>query len=192
MCYPKTGALMNNLVPGSLNITGSLTGTYSFNSGNRGIIRLTNTSTVAPGSANTSTLQLQALTGVRTIMLWFYVHSIPASNVNRYLLDARVGSTNGWIYSNSVDSIGSDFSGSQLYVNGTSQTLSWANIETSGSWRNVTIITPASFNDNITIFGFNANTNGMDVSFGPIMIYNRALTQTEVLQNYNYFAARFV
>lgn len=172
-CYIGSGATMSSLV-GS--VTGTLNGSYSFNSGT---IRLNNTSGTA--ASNTSRLQLSSLSNVTTVSMWYYQNSTSGST--RYLLDGQTGGAGAFLY-NSV--AGSNFTTGTLYKNaGSAQSTAWANIETVGSWQNVTVIANTSFTDDMTIFSTYTNNNGLDVTFGPILLYNRVLTAAENEFNYN-------
>ncbi len=180
-CYPGTGNQLYSLVG---NATGTLVGTYNFMGGN---IRLTNTSSNI--DLNLSHLQLSTLQNIRTISIWYYQHSTTGSN--RYLLDARTGIANGQIHAQAV---GSYWSSGILYKNGGSaQSVTWGNIETTGVWQNITLVANSSGTDNPTLFAryetFTTTApppnEGLDVTFGPIFVYNRVLTEAENLANYN-------
>jgi hypothetical protein len=187
--YPGTGATMTSLIPSSLSgtggtlISGTVGGTYSYNT--EGTIRLTNISTTP--TSNTSRLQLQTLSNITSISLWYYQHS--SSGTARYLLDTSVGG-NGWIINSAI---GPDFTSGTLYKNGrTASSITWSNIETVGSWQNVTVIANTSATDDITIFARHDGISGLDVTFGPILVYNRALTESENRTNYDIFNRRFL
>lgn len=176
-CYPGVGNAMASLV-GS--VTGTLTGSYN-NTEVVGTIRLVNTN--SDWTQNTSILQLSSITNITTVSMWYYQVSSPG--VNRFLFDARTGDGNSYLYG--PDSVGPFWSSGTLYKNGGSaQSVTWANIETLGAWQNITIVATSGVTDDLTVFGhLTALRGGLDVFFGPILIYNRAITQAENLQNYN-------
>jgi len=172
-CYIGSGATMSSLV-GS--VTGTLGGSYSFGNGN---IRLNNTS--GTGSSNVSNLKCQTIFNMTTISLWYYQHSTIGSF--RALFDARGGAVGGQLLS---WSIGSNLSSGVVYKNGgSSQSVTWNNIETVGSWQNITVVANTPMTDDINFFSKQDMTDGLDVTFGPILVYNRALTAAENEFNYN-------
>ena len=174
--YSGSGATLTSLVGSTV---GTLSGTYSYSNGT---IRLTNTS--ATPTSNVSRLDLTSLGNIRTISLWVYIHSKNAPW--RYLLDGRIGTSNGFIYSNGV---GTDWAGSVYYTeNGNVYPLTSANmtafLETTGVWKQLTIISNSTFTDDLTFFAAYGGSEGLDCSFGPILIYNRVLTRAEQIQNF--------
>ena len=191
-CYPGTGATLNSLIPTSLSgtggtlISGTLGGTYTYDS-TGGTIRLTNSSTTP--ASNTSRLQLQTLSNLTTVSLWYYQHS--SSGTARYLLDTLAGGT-GWFIVNTL--VGSAFTTTgTLYKNGgTASAVTWSGIETLGSWQNITIVANQSVTDTMSLFSRSDGISGLDVTFGPILIYNRALTESENRTNYETFNRRFL
>ena len=177
--YPGSGDTIYNLVDKSPQ---SLFGTYSITTTQNVIgIRLNNPTTVA------SYIQLSTLTNITTVSLWYYVHSTPYV---RYLLDARTGGTNGWIYSGGP---GNDWGSGMTYFNGILQgTTTWAKIEPYiNAWVNVTVIANTPITDDMNLFSRYSDTEGYDVTFGLAQVYNRTLTAQEVLQNYNATKTRF-
>ena len=157
--------------------TGTLTGTYALSNG---AMRLTNTST--SWTSNTSMLQLSSITNLTTVSVWYYQHS--NNSDFRLLLDARVGISVSEMVNTSI---GSAWTNGTFYKNGGSAlSVTWANIETVGVWQNLTFITSTPGTDDLTLFGhYTTLRGGLDVTFGPILIYNRAITQAENLANYN-------
>ena len=174
-CYPGVGSALASLVG---NVTGTLTGTLTASDVD-GTIRLVNTNT--DWTQNTRTLQLSSITNITTVSLWFYLVSLPAAG--RFLLDMRNGGAGGFIYQGGP---GSNWDSGTLYKNGGSaQSIGAAQYETTGAWQNITVIADTAATDDITLFGASNNMEGMNVYFGPIFIYDRAITQAENLQNYN-------
>ena len=190
--YPGTGATMTSLIPTSTSgtggtlITGTLGGTYSYNT--EGTIRLVNNSSNM--TLNRSHLQLPSLQNITTVSIWYYQHSTTAG-VARYILDMRTGGTGGFIWSGGIP--GSNWETGTLYKNGgSSQSITWSNIETLGSWQNITVIANTPATDDMTIFARNVGDEGLDVTFGPIFIYNRALTESENRINYEIMSRRLL
>jgi len=190
MCYPGTGDTLTSL-QGS-GVTGTLYGSYSYNS--NGTLRVANNK--SDYAQNGSTLKVSTLSGVQTIMMWLRVESIPsatASNVWRYLLDGRTGTSQSWIASSAgSDSIGTVWVNGTYYVNdGAPFTVTRQDmidlLSITGTWMCVTVMTSSGITDDFNFFGTSAATTssvGLDCSFGPILMYNRELSAAEVHQNY--------
>jgi hypothetical protein len=193
--YSGAGANLYNLVDG---VAATLNGTYSAGTAAVGTsvsgtqtIRLTNSNLVTAVS-NISHIQAPSFTNITTVSIWFYQHTY--NDIARYILDGRTGGGEGWIYNGSI---GSNWSTGIVYVNGgaSSGTPSWLNWggTATGVWKNVTFITSSGtpFTDDINIFSRWSDNEGLDVTFGPILIYNRVLTQAENLQNFNALRNRY-
>jgi hypothetical protein len=173
LCYSGTGATMSNLVIGTSNATFS--GTYS---SNNGTVRLVNFN-----NALISNFTISSLTNIRTVSMWFYKHT---SYTNEQLLDVNV--SNSQISSAGGNWIGTNWSTGTLYYNGgISQGITWTNVSQrgTGGWHNVTVISNVAITGNLTIFGQSNTWWGMDVTFGPVLVYNRVITQTENEANFN-------
>lgn len=165
--------------------TGTLGGTHSLTTtaGVSNCIRLTNTSVTA--ASNVSRINCSSVPNITTVSIWYYQHSTPAT---RYLLDMRTGGANGYIYDGGF---GPDWATGTLYKNGVSLAVSWANLETTGVWQNITVIANTPATDDINLFSRFSDNEGMDVSFATVLIYNRSLSATEITQNYNAQKSRF-
>jgi hypothetical protein len=191
--YSGVGATLYNLVDG---VAATLNGTYSASTtpvgssvaGNQ-TIRLTNSDLVAAGN-NISHIQAPSFTNITTVSIWFYQHTY--NGISRYILDGRTGGSEGWIYNGSI---GSNWSTGIAYVNGgsSSGTPAWSNWggDQTGVWKNVTFIANTPFTDDINIFSRFTDNEGLDVTFGAILIYNRVLTQAENAQNFNALRGRY-
>jgi hypothetical protein len=193
--YSGAGANLYNLVDG---VAATLNGTYSAGTAAVGTsvsgiqtIRLTNSNLISAPN-NISHVQAPSFTNITTVSIWFYQHTY--NDISRYILDGRTGGGEGWIYNGSI---GSNWSTGIVYVNGgaSSGTPSWLNWggTATGVWKNVTFITSSGtpFTDDINIFSRFSDNEGLDVTFGPILIYNRVLTQAENLQNFNALRGRY-
>ena len=62
---------------------------------------------------------------------------------------------------------------------------------TVGVWQNITLVANNPGTDSMTIFARYSNNEGLNVTFGPIMIYNREITEQENRDNYNYYCEMF-
>jgi len=186
--YPGTGTTWYDL---SNTTNATLEGTTSFSTSSLGTkpegigaIRITNDTGTQVG--NNSHIQVSSVSNITTVSLWYYEHS---NYTPRYLLDMRSGGSNGWIYTNGP---GSDWSSGTLYKNGgSSQSINWTNINSLNTWINITVIANSPATDDINIFSRFSDTEGMDVTFGYGLIYNRAITDIENKQNYNSLKSRF-
>jgi hypothetical protein len=176
--YPGSGSNIFNLID---NTSHSINGNFTYENG---AIRLLNNTGVA--STNTSRINLNQLTNITTVSLWFFNVS---SGSAPYLLDMRTGGGGGWIY---AASSGSNWSSGSLYKNGGgAQSISWAQISTTGAWQNITVIANTPATDDMTLFSRFSNNEGMDVNFSVALVYNRVLTETENNQNFNALRGRY-
>jgi hypothetical protein len=198
--YPLSGTSWTDLSFGGNN--GTLVNGPSYSSSNGGTIVFDGTNDYVNGSAISS-----QLTGDITVEAWIYITSGPSDwvriigtgsnpsgnrtfglwyDINRRLLWQRYGATDPSIYPANVLSyntwyyVAATTSGSSnaLYLNGSSIGTSTA----AGPW-------PAS-NENITIgsaVGIHAFLTG---NISIARIYNRGLSSTEILQNYNVQSSR--
>lgn len=186
LSYSGSGSNVYNLVSGQPHAY--LKGSFS----NTALgMRLYNTSS---WNLNNSYLQVASSIGpIYTVSTWFYNFG----PVGTYIFDARGGMPNGYV--NDGDMAYSSFYLGTQYNNGGSagQTTltSWPN---SNVWQNITNIfragatdgnTPGS--DDITFFGRVSGNTSMNCVFGPIMVYNRVITQAENTSNFNAYRNRY-
>lgn len=120
----------------------------------------------------------------RTICMW--IKTPKTGKSYKYLLDARTGMNTGWY---SVGGIGASWV--LQYINGQQTTVSFSNI-TPNTWCYVTIISDNNYTDDISFACRYSKTEFLDVNISTIKIYNRVLTSTEVLQNYNATKSRYI
>ncbi len=180
--YPGSGSNFTSLVG---TVPASLIGSFSYSASNGGTIRLNNTSTNF--SLNLSKISLNTPVTFRTVSAWVFIHSIPVANVIFW----RSASLLMWSTASGDSGI---VVGGTLYRNGGSaESLTSANVlSVTGSWQHLTMITTANASEVFTLFSDNGVAGGgANVSFGPITVYNRVLTQAENTSNYSVFATRF-
>ena len=177
------GSTIKNLIDGT---NMSLNGTYSSSTTNGNTtIRLTNDTNSQAG--NNSHIQLTNISNITTVSLWYYEHGTYAP---RYLLDMRTGGSGGWIYTGGP---GSNWNSGTLYQNGGSGlSVTWGNVTVLGEWRNTTVIANTPASDDMNLFSRYSDNEGMDVTFGYALIYNRVLSESENRQNYNALKTRFI
>lgn len=182
--YSGSGSTIYNLLNGAE--TATLAGTYSLDTSLSGVrgIRLFNTS--GTRTSNVSRVNVNKTINITTVSIWLYIHSIPTTV---YILDSRTGMSSGYIYNGGS---GPDWATGKLYVNGGSQqSILWSSIATTGVWRNITFVANNPGFDSMNLFSRYSNNEGLNVTFGPIMIYNRELSEEENRQNYNYYCEAF-
>lgn len=168
--YSGSGATIYNLVN---NQAQTLYGSYSKPSIG---IRLNNPS--SDRLANTSRLQVQSYSGIRMISVWVYAHS---ANATRYLLDARTGSSGGYIYDGGY---GPDWP--YYYLNnGARSAPSVSDTFSTGVWKFITVEHTSSFTDDVTMFSRFSNDEAWDCTFGKILFYNTVLSQADITANFN-------
>jgi hypothetical protein len=177
------GSTIVNLVDG---VSHSLNGTYSPTTTNGNTtLRIANSTNSNAG--NNSHIQLSSLSNITTVSLWYYEHGVYAP---RYLLDMRTGGSSGWIYTGGP---GVNWSSGTLYQNGGSPlSVTWGNVAVLNEWRNTTVIANTPATDDMNLFSRYSDNEGMDVTFGYCLIYNRVLTESENRQNYNATKSRFI
>jgi hypothetical protein len=177
------GSTITNLIDG---VSHSLNGTYSSTTTNGNTtLRITNNTNSQAG--NNSHIQLSSLTNITTVSLWYYEHG---NYTPRYLLDMRTGGSSGWIYTGGP---GTNWGSGTLYQNGGSPlSVTWGNVAVLNEWRNTTVIANTPATDDMNLFSRYSDNEGMDVTFGYCLIYNRVLTESENRQNYNATKSRFI
>jgi hypothetical protein len=178
-CYPGTENTIYNLVDNTPSVLG---GNCTFSNG---VIRLNNDT--GNKDTNTARINCQTVSNFRTISLWYRQVS-DGGNVTRYILDAREGVGGGYIYTG--DPYGPAWEGSTMYEDG-GVGVQVNYTEQIGTWRNLTLVNTAPMVDDITLFSRYSNDEGLDCEVGAVMIYSRAVTYEENLQNFNQFKTRY-
>ena len=178
-CYPGTGTTIYNLVD---NTPSTLGGNCTFSNG---VLRLNNNT--GNMGTNNARINCQTVTNFRTISLWYRQVS-DSSGDTRYILDAREGVGGGYVYTG--DPYGPAWAGSTMYEDG-GVGVQVNYTEQIGTWRNLTLVNTAPMTDDINLFSRYSNDEGLDVEFGACMIYSRAITYEENLQNFNQFKTRY-
>lgn len=176
------------------NKDGTLNGTYSLTNV-EGVKSLLFTSASSP----VSNLVQSNTVNLRTISIWYNRRSGGVSSA--YFLDTRTGMSNGFIWQNGFGSGSGGWDLSTVYQNG-KDISTGVNINTLiginvglvafGPWKNITIVNNANYNCTIRFFSRYTDNEGVNVAISHVTAYNRALTQAEVLQNYNSLKGRFL
>lgn len=176
------------------NKNGTLNGTYSLTNV-EGVRSLLFTSISSP----VSNLVQGNTVDLRTISIWYSRRQGGLSSA--YFLDARTGMSSGFIWQGGFGSGSGGWSQSTVYQNGRNISAG-VNVNTLigtssgllsiGGWRNITIVNNANYNCTIRFFSRYTDNEASDVALSHVIAYNRALTQAEVLQNYNALKGRFL
>lgn len=112
----------------------------------------------------------------RSFQVWLNTN---VSSGWHYLMDARTGSPNGWIY---ADGIGSDWS--SMYVNGSSTTRSWSNIPM-GNWGHLYFENSATRTDDVNYFSKNTNVEFLSCFADEIRLLNTTRSAGWLQTEYN-------
>ena len=163
-------------------IEGSFAGTGDF------VIRLNNTS---DGSGNMSSGLSVSTGGVsyKTISFWVYIHDLATETAPTCLIDIPgVGSITSQLgVSSSLQT------GFCMIDGGTIQglTLSFSSFQKKGSWTNITLTLSQAVNTNFILFNNQNFLAGMNCSFGPVLVYNSNITDSDNFANYYFFRKYF-
>ena len=186
--YTSGSLTMTNLVNSGIqtNFRGS-TNDYSLSVGDFGLEIL--------DRANAG-IDVGSITGIRTISIWVKVLS--TSTHSNYLLDARTGDGNGFIVESPTgNQIGTLWFNCSYYLNGSLGTLTNSALSTimdhNDQWRHIVLLANRDFTDDVTLFSRYTNIFAETAfcRFGPVKMFDRLITETEVLSLYNEFGSRY-
>ena len=148
-------------------------------------ITLLNTST--DSDENDSHLQLPNLENIKTILMRFKVEDVVAPGIGRYLLDARLGLSAGWIAKLSTQSppyAGSGWDNALMSINGQNkEAFDFDTMESPALDDYITfaLINDGSFSDDLTLFArHTGDREGHYATVRSIFVYDRELSQTEI------------
>ena len=186
-CYPGTGTTIYNIVDLPTQTPSTIFGNVTFSDG---ILRIYNEDTTHPQN-RLAGIECQTVTGFKTISLW-YKQITSSAGYYSYIVDARTGMGGGWIYDTpNSDWFGGDWASGSMFIDG-GATQSPTYTQQLNVWRNVTFVTnDTAFTDNITLFSRFTREEGLDVEFGAVMIYSRAITEAENKHNYDQFKTKY-
>jgi len=170
--YSGTGTTFYNLVDSaaqSIMLGGA--GSYSYSSP---YLIITN-----PTQGSFGTYLLSASYSVQTISLWLKINDTDT----RYLYDSRniSGATAFYLYYNSTGGISTNVT--SVFINGGASNLSA--ILPIGSLFNITFVLGSAVTGNAMLGNSNTNNLNFNVSIARIVMYNRALSQSENAANYS-------
>lgn len=172
--------------------SGTITNTGSSGSiGAATIVSATYTAT-APSyitfTRGTGYILAPSISGIQTLILIVKVRD--ATNPT-YLLDARSGLANGWLYTGGPP-IGPDWTSATYYKDAVNTVFTGnpvADLQDS-TWHHL-CLQRASFTSAITFLARFSQNETLGCDCGEIMIFTSALTAQQVKDNYNFFSSRF-
>ena len=175
--YTSGSTTWNDISRGGYN--GTLVNGPTFNSANSGTIVFDGTNDY---------LITQTITTYKTLCFW--INWTDTAATWEYLIDARPGMGGGWFVPSSL-SQGSDWK-STFYVNGVIKTGCNTTNVPPNMWIYICLEgVNSSYTSTINFMSRYNNVENAGGKIGAIQIYNRSLTQSEVLQNYNATKSRF-
>ena len=184
--YPWAGSVVANLA--SATAPATLRGTYEQKTvANKLAIHIVN---VAGPRQNISCMKLPEV-DVRTLSFWFYVTFVTQDMV--FLFDGRQDPSpvgNGtYVIPAGPFQLGERVEDAVAYLNGgaaqpVSDVMSPL-LALSSSWHHLTIVLKATVRASLKMFARQSYDEGMDVCVGRLLVYNRALTETENRANYD-------
>lgn len=121
-----------------------------------------------------------SVSNYKSISTWAYIDA-----KSTYYLDARTGSPNGYLW---FGAIGSDWD--QFYINGSSVAVDIASFPT-GQWFHFYARNTALRTGTVTLFCRYSLSEFNPGRWSVFKFYNRNLSNTEILQDYNAQKARF-
>tara|TARA_B100000497_G_C7542097_1_gene328053 strand:- start:38 stop:724 length:687 start_codon:yes stop_codon:yes gene_type:complete len=146
----------------------------NFGSGNMSVSAWIKTDTIASGNVDIIGIGANGGTRIRlqrrAAKLGGYIDSTSANS----LTGGTTINTSNW-YNGCITKVGTTFT---IYLNGSAD----GTVSISGNFTDTEVIVGAYFG---------GGSNYFDGSIGPTQIYNRALSATEVLHNYNALKSRF-
>lgn len=119
----------------------------------------------------------------RTVSLW--VNYYNTGSGWKYLIDARPAMANGWYTFNGV---GNQWVGQ--YINGQPTSVSFSSV-TINNWCNLVLVANVNYSGKITYMCRFSNTEFAGGKIAEIKVYDRVLSASEVLQNYNTSKSKF-
>jgi hypothetical protein len=125
-----------------------------------------------------------SVTNFRSICMWVYKSFAEINGPWKYLLDARPGFTSGFFAQNNQGGW------SNWYLNGASISSIWSLLPVD-QWFHLYIQANTNYTSTINFMSRVSNNENLGGRISNIQIYNRALTSTEILQNFNATRGRF-
>jgi hypothetical protein len=129
-----------------------------------------------------------SIAGIQTLILIVKIRDATSPS---YLLDARSGLANGWLYTGGPP-IGPDWTSATYYRDAVNTTFSGDFITPlqDSTWHHI-CLQRASFTSAITFLARFSQNETLGCDCGEIMIFTGALIAQQVKENYNFFSGRF-
>lgn len=175
--YSGSGSTVNNL-KGTSNLT--LFNSPAYSSSNSGYINF-----YSDGS-NNSTGQyatISSVAGWQSISTFIYIKDI--GTAWKYLFDGRDDGQQGWF---AAGGIGTYWTG--MYINGVSTTVNWSNIP-KNQWIHLYLEGNTQRTTALWLFSRISNNEYNSGYLANFSLYNKKLSSSEILQNYNTFKGRY-
>ena len=119
---------------------------------------------------------------VQSIFMFVYIDS--SKVIARYLMDSRTGNPNGYLYS------GGAGNWTNFYADLSPIAANWASIP-KDRWVAFYADTAAQYTATINLMSRYSNSETLPGKLGVVLVYNRKLTQAEMLQNFNAYRNRY-
>ena len=183
-----TSTSITNLVDASYAF---LEGSYSYITADKSI-RLFN-NTFSSSTLNTSYIRINTHdSNIKTVSIWYKLLTTPIDN--SFFMDTYNGY--GHIIDNSIgadwnDAINDMESGGEMYLNSCNIgiPINWNNLTSSlNNWNNISLISYSNISNDIVLFNSRDANGGVNVEFGPILIYDRVIALNEHLNNFYSYA----
>ena len=179
--YAGSGKTFNGLVGG---IGATISGTSGFSTTNGGSISL-----------NFSSQGYVLVPPVTWRSVCLFVNYSSSQGGSYYLIDGRTGVSNSYFYSDVGGPIGPAWS--KFYINGSEITIANSNglanttLFQRNKWTHVYLELSGIGTGDIHIFGRYSNSETSTGNVAQVQVYNRALTASEIVQNYNATKRRY-
>lgn len=135
-------------------------------------------------TASSGTTSYARVASGATQSVFMMVYIDPSQVTSRYLLDSRTGNASGYIYNNGVGNW------LNFYADGQPIAASWASIP-KARWVGFYADTALQYTSTVNVMSRYSNSELLMGKLGVVLVYNRALSQAEILQNFNAFSVRY-
>lgn len=119
---------------------------------------------------------------VQSVFMFVYIDSSKVTV--RYLMDSRTGNPAGYLYSSSGGNW-TNFNANLVPISATLASIP------KDRWVGFYADTTAQYTATINLMSRYSNTETLPGKLGVVLVYNRKLTQTEILQNFNAYRSRY-
>lgn len=167
--YPGTGTQWNDVSGNGRNASLTNVSNSTENGGTLLFDGATSYSRIASGA-------------VQSIFMVVYIDSSKVTS--RYLMDSRSGNATGYLYNGGVGNW------TKLHVDGQPVAANWASIP-KDRWIGFYAETALQYTATINIMSRYNNSELLPGKLGAVMVYSRALSQAEILQNLDTFRVRY-